>query len=129
MVNLLCDSLLPVGNQPIVIARGGLSGLLPEGTQGAIDMAKITSLPDLVILCNLEMTKSGTGLCLSSIRLDNATNMAHADKTGAKTYNILGMDVTGFFTVDYTDEEIEQNNMNFCEYEIELHLLLIASLL
>ncbi|KAF7806508.1 glycerophosphodiester phosphodiesterase GDPDL7-like [Senna tora] len=98
------------GNQPLVIARGGLSGVYPEATEGAIQMAMATtSIPDVVILCNLQMTKDGVGLCLTDIRLDNATNIALFDPKGQKTYDVNGKNVNAWFSVDYTDQQLTDN--------------------
>ncbi|KAK4257526.1 hypothetical protein QN277_007103 [Acacia crassicarpa] len=97
------------GRRPLVVARGGLSGVFPEGTEYAINIAMDSSLPDLVILCNLQMTKDGVGLCLTDIRLDNETNIALFDPKGQKTHNVNGKNVTAWFSVDYTAQQLEQN--------------------
>lgn len=107
VIDALCSSL--AGKRPLVLARGGLSGVFPEGTEFAIDIAVESSLPDLVFLCNLQMTKDGVGLCLTDIRLDNETNIAKFDPKGEKSYNVNGKNLTAWFSVDYTAQQLKQN--------------------
>lgn len=97
------------GNPPLVIGRGGLSGLFPEGCEYAVDDSKALTVADWVFMCNLQMTKDGLGLCLSSINLDNATNIATVEPEGQKTFNVNGKDVKGWFSVDYTTDWLLQN--------------------
>ncbi|KAJ7979628.1 glycerophosphodiester phosphodiesterase GDPDL7 [Quillaja saponaria] len=97
------------GNQPEVVARGGFYGLFPEASLPAISMAMQTSLQDMVVLCNLQMTKDGVGFCLSDIRLENSTNIALVYPKGQKTYKVNGKDVRGWFAVDYVADELLSN--------------------
>ncbi|KAI9125605.1 hypothetical protein K1719_003023 [Acacia pycnantha] len=96
------------GNQPLVIGRGGLSGLFPEGSQLAIQMGQSFSVPNMGFLCNLQMSKDGAGVCMSDIKLDNATNIAAFDPDGQKTINFYGKQLTGWFTVSYTADVLYQ---------------------
>lgn len=106
-----CDSsyYLHAGNQPLVIGRGGLSGLFPEGSQLAIQMGQSFSVPNMGFLCNLQMSKDGAGVCISDIKLDNATNIAAFDPEGQKTINFYGKQLTGWFTVSYNADVLYQN--------------------
>lgn len=97
------------GNQPAVVARGGFSGLFPESSDYATQMAIQTSISDVIILCNLQLTKDSVGICLSDIRLDNSTNIDQVYANQSKTYNVNGQDVTGWFPVDYTTEQLLSN--------------------
>ncbi|KAK7329963.1 hypothetical protein VNO77_24146 [Canavalia gladiata] len=92
------------GDEPQVIARGGFSGLFPEGSPDAITLSQDIS----VFLCNLQLTKDGGAFCISGITLDNATTIELFDPK-VKTYNIDGKEVQGHFAVDYTGAEIDQN--------------------
>ncbi|KAJ6743024.1 GLYCEROPHOSPHODIESTER PHOSPHODIESTERASE GDPDL6-RELATED [Salix viminalis] len=74
------------GQRPSVIARGGFSGLFPESSDFANQMALGTSVHDVVVLCNLQLTKDGVGICQGDIRLDNTTNIAMLFEKGSKTY-------------------------------------------
>ncbi|KAJ1436931.1 PLC-like phosphodiesterase, TIM beta/alpha-barrel domain superfamily [Sesbania bispinosa] len=92
------------GNEPLVIARGGFTGLFPEGSPDAIEISKDIS----IFLCNLQLTKDIGAFCVTGIKLDNATTIAMFDPK-EKTYNINGQDVQGHFAVDYTGAQIDQN--------------------
>lgn len=92
------------GNEPLVIARGGFTGLFPEGSQLAIGLSTDIS----IFLCNLQMTKDNGAFCVTGNTLDNATTIALFDPK-EKTYNINGRDVRGHFSVDYTGAQIDQN--------------------
>ncbi|XP_010483370.1 PREDICTED: glycerophosphodiester phosphodiesterase GDPDL7 [Camelina sativa] len=97
------------GQEPAVVARGGFSGLFPESSAPANDMAVSTSSPGLTMLCNLQMTKDGVGLCLSDIRLDNATTISTLFPKAQKTYKVNGQDLKGWFVIDYDAETIFSN--------------------
>ncbi|XP_061375783.1 glycerophosphodiester phosphodiesterase GDPDL7-like [Gastrolobium bilobum] len=92
------------GNEPLVIARGGFSGLFPEGTPEAIGLSQDIS----IFLCNLQLTKDAGAFCVTGTTLDNETTIALFDPK-QKTYNINGRNVEGHFSVDYTGDQISQN--------------------
>ncbi|OIV99858.1 hypothetical protein TanjilG_26196 [Lupinus angustifolius] len=92
------------GNEPLVIARGGFTGLFPEGSPDAIGLSKDIS----TFLCNLQLTKDAGAYCLTGTTLDNSTTIALFDPK-ENTYNINGKDVRGHFSLDYTSAQIDQN--------------------
>ncbi|XP_045787429.1 glycerophosphodiester phosphodiesterase GDPDL7-like [Trifolium pratense] len=92
------------GSKPVVVARGGFTGLFPEGSTEAIGISKEIS----IFLCNLQFTKDAGAFCVTGIKLDNATNIATFDPK-LKTYKINGKDVQGHFMVDYTGAQIDHN--------------------
>ncbi|CAJ1944796.1 unnamed protein product [Sphenostylis stenocarpa] len=92
------------GKEPLVIARGGYSGLFPEGTPDAIALARDMS----ILLCNLQLTRDGGAFCLTGSALDNATTIEYFDQK-QNTYNIDGKDVKGHFSVDYTADQVGMN--------------------
>ncbi|MED6180855.1 hypothetical protein PIB30_013938 [Stylosanthes scabra] len=92
------------GNEPIVVSRGGFSGLFPEGTPNALAFAK-----DTTILCNLQLTKDGGAFCVTGATLDRSTTINDFDPNKTQTYNINGKNVEGYFAVDYTTKDIDQN--------------------
>ncbi|CAL0325639.1 unnamed protein product [Lupinus luteus] len=92
------------GNEPLVIARGGFTGLFPEGSPDAIGLSKDIS----TFLCNLQLTKDTGAYCLTGTTLENSTNIALFDPK-ENTYNINGKDVRGYFSLDYTSAQIDQN--------------------
>ncbi|KAL5547425.1 hypothetical protein UlMin_002656 [Ulmus minor] len=97
------------GEQPLVIARGGFSGLFPESSGFANQIALSTSLPDVVLFCNLQLTKDGVGVCLPDIKIDNSTTISTVYPKGAKSYTINGQEVKGWFTLDYTSDQLLNN--------------------
>ncbi|CAL5186866.1 unnamed protein product [Lathyrus oleraceus] len=92
------------GNEPLVIARGGFTGLFPEGSSEAIRLSKEIS----IFLCNVQFTKDAGAFCVTGVKLDAATTIALFDPN-QKTYNINGKDVQGHFMVDYTASQIDHN--------------------
>ncbi|KAK9740559.1 hypothetical protein RND81_03G044600 [Saponaria officinalis] len=64
------------GLSPLVIARGGFSGLFPDSSLYAYSMAMMTNVPDLVMWCNVQLTKDGFRICVPSIMLINGTDVA-----------------------------------------------------
>ncbi|QHO50493.1 hypothetical protein HN51_002296 [Arachis hypogaea] len=92
------------GNEPLVVSRGGFSGLFPEGTPNALAFAK-----DTTILCNLQLTKDGGAFCVTGTTLDKSTNINVFDPNKTRTYNINGKNVEGYFAVDYTAKDIDEN--------------------
>ncbi|KAF8074407.1 hypothetical protein N665_1104s0015 [Sinapis alba] len=97
------------GQEPVVVARGGFSGLFPESSASANDLAISTSSPGVTMLCSLQMTKDGVGLCLSDIRLDNATTISTLFPKSQKTYKVYGQDLKGWFVLDYSADTIFSN--------------------
>ncbi|KDP38642.1 hypothetical protein JCGZ_03995 [Jatropha curcas] len=92
------------GKPPRVIARGGLSGVFPESSNFATDAAK--ELPDVIILCTVQMTKDRKGICQPDVTLENSTNIDMVYPNGSKTYKVNGKDVEGWFSIDYTSLEL-----------------------
>ncbi|WJX91290.1 hypothetical protein P8452_73088 [Trifolium repens] len=92
------------GHEPLVIARGGFSGLFPEGSPDAIGMSQDIS----IFLCNLQLSKDGGAFCVTGVTIDNATTIAMFDPQ-QKSYNVDGKNVQGHFATDYMGAQIDQN--------------------
>ncbi|KAL2929946.1 Glycerophosphodiester phosphodiesterase GDPDL7, partial [Bienertia sinuspersici] len=97
------------GKRPAVIARGGFSGLFPDSSRFAYEFVSQMSLPDTIFYCDLQLTKDGVGFCQTELKLDNSTNIAVLFPQGQKTYNVNGKDVRGWFSIDYTADELLAN--------------------
>lgn len=83
----------------------------------ANNLALQTSLPDTIIYCNLQISKDGGGYCLSSLNLANTTNIADLLPDGPKSYVIDGQPMQGYFTVDYTAEQLSNfSGMSFVSF-------------
>ncbi|KAE8654578.1 Glycerophosphodiester phosphodiesterase GDPDL6 [Hibiscus syriacus] len=93
------------GEAPLVIARGGFSGLFPESSRYANDAVK-QSNSTAALSCSLQLTKDGTGMCLSDIRLDNSTNIRTIFPNHSNTYNVNGNQLNGWFALDFASDTI-----------------------
>lgn len=54
------------------------------------------------------MTKDGAGICLPSINVDNCTTIATVFPQGKKTYNVNGVSMSGWFSVDYKSADLQK---------------------
>lgn len=91
-----------VGNRPLVIARGGFSGLLPDSSAYAYDFAKTLSVSDLIMWCDVQLTKDAVGICFPDVNLENASTVEHVFDNRKKTYPVNGVPVAGWFPVDFS---------------------------
>ncbi|KAI9108536.1 hypothetical protein K1719_020420 [Acacia pycnantha] len=96
------------GDPPLVIARGGFSGLFPDSSLGAYNLALITSLPKVISWCDVQLTKDSAGICVPDVKLDNATDIALVYQNKSTTYLVNGVPDRGYFSVDYTTKDISQ---------------------
>ncbi|XP_057508474.1 glycerophosphodiester phosphodiesterase GDPDL6-like [Actinidia eriantha] len=97
------------GSEPVVIARGGYSGLFPDSSKFAFQFAKNTSLPNVILFCDLQLTKDGQGICLTSLQLDNSTTISFVFPNEQKSYSVNGHSVPGWFALDYTYHQLHEN--------------------
>ncbi|KAG2682458.1 hypothetical protein I3760_11G192600 [Carya illinoinensis] len=98
------------GNPPLVIARGGFSGLFPDSSSIAYDLALQISVPDVFLWCDVQLTKDGAGICVPDIRLENATDISlGVYKSRSKVYLVNGALTKGWFSVDFTFSELATN--------------------
>ncbi|KAK4278375.1 hypothetical protein QN277_016230 [Acacia crassicarpa] len=96
------------GDAPLVIARGGFSGLFPDSSLAAYNLALITSLPNVISWCDVQLTKDSAGICLPDVKLDNATDIAAIYQNKSTAYLVNGVPNRGYFSVDYTIKDISQ---------------------
>ncbi|XP_026448048.1 glycerophosphodiester phosphodiesterase GDPDL4-like [Papaver somniferum] len=97
------------GNEPLVIARGGFSGLFPDSSSDAYNSAMLTSVPNLVLWCDVQLTKDEVGICFPDLKLNNATNIEGVSPNTSSTYLVNGVSTEGWFTVDYDMDFLLKN--------------------
>ncbi|KAL8162537.1 hypothetical protein V2J09_014026 [Rumex salicifolius] len=89
------------GTAPKVVARGGFSGLFPDSSIFAYSMAMLISVPDVVLWCDVQLTKDGAGICFPSLNLNNGSDIQIV-YTKQSSYLVNGVKTDGYFTIDYT---------------------------
>ncbi|XP_047178967.1 glycerophosphodiester phosphodiesterase GDPDL3-like [Vigna umbellata] len=105
------EELYGAGNPPLVIARGGFSGIFPDSSDSAYLFAVIASLKNVILWCDVQLTKDSLGICVPDLKLENATNIAQIAKYKSSTYPVNGVITSGYFSVDYTLKELRSNNV------------------
>ncbi|KAI4366178.1 hypothetical protein MLD38_022092 [Melastoma candidum] len=99
------------GNAPVVVARGGFSGILPDSSSLAYQVASVTSASDVVFWCDIQLTKDGVGICAPDVNLDNSTNIANVYKDRRNSYVINGVSTQGWFSIDFTIMDLASVNL------------------
>ncbi|XP_028777875.1 glycerophosphodiester phosphodiesterase GDPDL3 [Neltuma alba] len=94
------------GSPPLVVARGGFSGIFPDSSDAAYKWALNKSASNVVLWCDLQLTKDGAGICFPDLKLNNATNIANVYLNKTRVYNVNGFPTRGWFTVDYNLSEL-----------------------
>ncbi|KAK4745791.1 hypothetical protein SAY87_012103 [Trapa incisa] len=90
------------GNAPLVIARGGFSGLFPDSSYYAYSFALTVSVPDVVMWCDVQLTKDGVGICSPYLTLQNSTNIGDTFSNKENSYVVNGVTTKGWFSIDFT---------------------------
>lgn len=96
------------GSSPLVVARGGFSGLFPDSSLAAYNLALITSVSNIASWCDVQLTKDAAGICLPDIKLDNATAIASIFQNKSTNYLVNGVPTRGYFSVDYMLKDLSQ---------------------
>jgi len=103
------------GGAPLVVARGGFSGMFPDSSDSAYNLAVITCGPDVYVWCDVQLTKDGVGICQPDINLLNSTYIAFAYPNKTTSYLVNGVPTTGYFSLDYT---FKQLSSVVCEFNL-----------
>jgi glycerophosphoryl diester phosphodiesterase len=83
-----------------------LSGLLPDQTLPAYQLAINNSLANTVMFCDLQLTKDQKGLCRTDLRLDNSTNINDIYPNQSNSYIVNGKKLSGYFSIDFPGDQI-----------------------
>ncbi|KAJ8548947.1 hypothetical protein K7X08_030913 [Anisodus acutangulus] len=94
------------GDEPLVVANGGFSGLYPPQSDIAFSQSIVFGKGGTVLLCDLHMSRDRQGFCLSQLNLQNTTNAADAFPNRKKTYIVNGKELQGWFALDFTSNEM-----------------------
>ncbi|KAG5570365.1 hypothetical protein H5410_060131 [Solanum commersonii] len=97
---------LMLGDAPLVIARGGVSGLFPDSSYEAYTMAMETSLPNVISWCDVQLTKDGVGICFPDLKLDNASDIDVHYKNNKSEYLVNRVLMQGWFSVDFNFNDL-----------------------
>lgn len=106
------------GNEPLVIARGGFSGIFPDSSYNAYAFAIPISLPSVALWCDVQLTNEGAGICAPDLRLENSSNIASVFQNRSSTYLVNGVSMQGWFSIDFTLDDLANV---YCKFK--LHLL------
>ncbi|XVE56804.1 hypothetical protein DITRI_Ditri04bG0040100 [Diplodiscus trichospermus] len=95
-------------SRPYNIAHRGSNGEIPEETAAAY-MRAIEEGADF-IETDILSSKDGVLICFHNVTLDETTDVTkHTEFANRKrTYEVQGVNTTGFFTVDFTLEELKK---------------------
>ncbi|XP_076958066.1 glycerophosphodiester phosphodiesterase GDPDL3-like [Bidens hawaiensis] len=99
---------LLAGKHPLVVANGGFSGLFPSSSYNAYEFAMLTSVPDVILLCDVHLTKDNIGICFPNINLQNSSTIATMFANRKNTYKVNGVPVKGYFPVNFTIADIHK---------------------
>lgn len=99
------------GDAPLVIARGGFSGLFPDSSYNAYYFSLQTGLADTVLWCDVQLTKDAVGICFPDVKLENGSQINLNQKNKKKTYVVNGVPTSGYFSIDYTFKELQLVNL------------------
>ncbi|KAE8654202.1 Glycerophosphodiester phosphodiesterase GDPDL3 [Hibiscus syriacus] len=94
------------GDAPFVVARGGFSGIFADSSFGAYSLALMTGPSDVILWCDVQLTKDGAGICFPDLKLDNNSNIASVFNDKPKTYLVNGVSTKGLFSIDYTLKDL-----------------------
>ncbi|KAL7088019.1 hypothetical protein ACP275_13G104000 [Erythranthe tilingii] len=94
------------GNPPLVIARGGFSGIFPDSSLYAYQFDVLTGLSNSLAWCDVYLTKDGSGICFPELRLENASNIGEVYGDKHNTYTVNGVSVEGWFALDFTLDDL-----------------------
>ncbi|CAM8997264.1 unnamed protein product [Rhodiola kirilowii] len=96
------------GDVPLVIARGGFSGIFPDSSYNAYAFVADTSSPDTVLYCDVHLTRDSRGICFPNLKLENSSDIGAIYSARKSTYLVNGAPTTGYFPIDFTLDELSK---------------------
>lgn len=102
-----------VGEAPLIIARGGFSGMFPDSSVTAYSFVSATSVPDAVLWCDVQLTKDGVGICFPDVTMYKDSNVQDAYPKRKNSYLLNGVPTQDWFTIDFTSKDLKSV---FCKF-------------
>ncbi|KAF7140534.1 hypothetical protein RHSIM_Rhsim06G0225500 [Rhododendron simsii] len=104
----ICFGGFSAGKAPLVVARGGFSGVFPDSSDFAYNLTRVLGLPNVVYWCDVQLTKDGAGICFPDLRLENGSTVDRlpGQENKHNTYLVNGASMQGWFTVDFTLDDL-----------------------
>ncbi|KAL9274765.1 Glycerophosphodiester phosphodiesterase GDPDL4-like protein [Drosera capensis] len=94
------------GNEPLVVARGGFSGMFPDSSIPAFILAVQLSVSNVILWCDVQLTKDGVGVCFPDLTMENSSSLLAVEKLKQNTYDVNGAPVSGHFFIDATFDDL-----------------------
>ncbi|XP_048632497.1 glycerophosphodiester phosphodiesterase GDPDL5-like [Brassica napus] len=88
------------GKPPVVIARGGFSGVFPDSSSKAYEFVSVTTSLNLALWCDLQLTKDGVGICFPNQNLYNYSDVKDVYPNKKE-----------WFSVDFTWKDLSDVNL------------------
>ncbi|KAL0676584.1 hypothetical protein Bca4012_004565 [Brassica carinata] len=88
------------GKPPVVIARGGFSGVFPDSSSKAYELVSVTTSLNLALWCDLQLTKDGVGICFPNLNLYNDSDVKDVYPNNKE-----------WFSVDFTWKDLSDVNL------------------
>ncbi|CAL9239656.1 unnamed protein product [Arabidopsis halleri] len=95
------------GDASRVIARGGFSGMFPDSSLDAYTFAMLTSVADVVLWCDVQLTKDGLGICFPDLTMSNASSIEGVYPNRQKSYLVNGVPTSGLFTINFSLKDLK----------------------
>ncbi|KAK4804341.1 hypothetical protein SAY86_004158 [Trapa natans] len=76
--------------------------MFPDSSSFAYSLALLTSVSDVVVWCDVQLTKDGDGICGPFLTLENFTNIADVFQNQGTSYLVNGVSMKGYFSIDFT---------------------------
>lgn len=108
----------------MVVARGGFSGIFPDSSDSAYNLAVISCGPDVYVWCDVQLTSDGVGICLPDINLANSTFISFSYPNKTTTYLVNGEPISGYFSLDYTMKDLSSVACEFNLFKTRSFILM-----
>ena len=80
--------------------------MFADSSFAAYSLALITGPSDVILWCDVQLTKDAAGICFPDLKLDNNSDIASVYKDKQKAYLVNGVSTKGWFSVDYTFKDL-----------------------